>query len=117
VGDWLGAREIGLLFVPDRFSFLMWTELALGVLVPLGILFTRLKAHIAGPLWAGVFILIGVFIDKVVVTWVGLAEPSPVTYFPSWIEIMISVGMGAGAFLLYGAAARYFDLFPQNHSA
>ncbi len=117
VGDWFGAREIELLFVPDRFGLLMWLELVIGVLVPLWILFTRLKAHIAGPFWAGVFILIGIFIDKLVVTWVGLAEPSPVTYFPSVIEIMITVGIVAGAFLLYGAIARYFDLFPHNHSA
>jgi Ni/Fe-hydrogenase subunit HybB-like protein len=117
VGDWFGAREIGLLFVPDRFSFLMWLELVLGVFVPLGILFTRLKAHISGPFWAGVFILIGIFIDKLVVTWVGLAEPSPVTYFPSLIEIMISVGIAAGAFLLYGTVVRYLDVFPHNKHA
>jgi len=116
VGDWFGAREIELLFVPDRFGLLMWLELVIGVLVPLGILFTRLKTHIAGPFWAGVFILIGIFIDKLVVTWIGLAEPSPVTYFPSAIEIMITVGIAAGAFLLYGAVARYFELFPPNHS-
>jgi Ni/Fe-hydrogenase subunit HybB-like protein len=60
-----------------------------------------------------VFALIGTFIDRLVVSWIGLAEPSPVAYTPSWIEFMIVVGMIAGGFLLYGAVVRNFRLFPE----
>jgi Ni/Fe-hydrogenase subunit HybB-like protein len=52
-----------------------------------------------------------------VVTWIGLAEPTPVTYFPSLIEILITVGMIAGGFLVYGIVVRYFKMFPTREEA
>lgn len=117
IGDWMGSEEIPLLLRPDIFGLIAWMQFVIGIVVPLGILLSKLVGHTAGPFWAGVFALIGTFIDRLMISWVGLAEPSPVSYFPSWIEIMITVGMIAGAFLLYGVVVRYFSLFPEpGHS-
>ena len=117
VGDWMGGGKVPLLLHPDAFGLIAWLELIIGIFIPLGILLSKLVGHTSGPFWAGVFALIGTFIDRLVISWVGLAEPSPVTYFPSWIEIMIVVGMIAGGFLLYGAVVRYFKLFPEPKHA
>lgn len=73
--------------------------------------------HSRGPFWAGVFALIGTFINRLMITWIGLAEPSPVTYIPSLIEILITVGLIAGGFLIYGIVVRQFDLFPHHQEA
>ena len=116
-GDWMGSGKLPLLFQPDVFAFLAWLEFGLGVLVPLAILLSKLVGHSAGPFWAGVFILIGTFINRLMVSWVGLAEPSPVAYIPSWIEITITFGLIAGGFLLYGVIVRYFRLFPDSKNA
>jgi len=113
VGDWMGAGEVPLLLRPDIFGLIAWMQFLIGIVLPIGILLSKLVGHTAGPFWAGVFALIGTFIDRLVISWVGLAEPSPVSYFPSWIEIMITIGMIAGAFLIYGAVVRYFKLFPE----
>ncbi|RME33650.1 MAG: hypothetical protein D6794_11360, partial [Deltaproteobacteria bacterium] len=115
LGDWMGAGEVPLLLRPDAFGFVAWVELIIGLFIPLGILLSRLVSHSAGPFWAGVFALMGMFIDRLVVSWVGLSQSAPVVYFPSWIEWLITIGMIAGGFLLYGAIVRYFDLFPQAH--
>jgi len=117
VGDWMGSEEVPLLLRPDAFGLIAWLQFLIGIVLPLGILLSKLVGHTSGPFWAGVFALIGTFIDRLVISWVGLAEPSPVTYFPSWIEIMIMVGMIAGGFLLYGAVVRYFRLFPEPEHA
>jgi len=117
IGDWMGAGEMDLLLTPDAFGVLTWFEMIIGVVIPLMILLSSLVEHSMGPFWAGVFILIGTFINRIVVSWIGLAEPSPVTYTPSLIEILITVGMLAGGFLVYGAVVRYFHLFPENHEA
>jgi Ni/Fe-hydrogenase subunit HybB-like protein len=113
VGDWMGSGEVPLLLKPDAFGMLAWLEMIIGVLLPLAILLSKLVGHSQGPFWAGVFALIGTFINRIIITWVGLAEPGPVSYFPSWIEILTTVGFIAGGFLLYGAIVRYFDLFPK----
>jgi len=116
VGDWMGAGEIPLLLHPDIFGLIAWLQILIGIVLPLGILLSKLVGHTAGPFWAGVFALIGTFIDRLMISWVGLAEPSPVTYFPSWIEIMITIGFIAGGILLYGLVVRYFDLFPASNN-
>jgi len=116
VGDWMGSGEVPLLLRPDIFGLIAWLQFLIGIILPLGILLSKLVGHTAGPFWAGVFALIGTFIDRLMISWVGLAEPGPVTYFPSWIEIMITVGFLTGAVLLYGLVVRYFDLFPASNN-
>ncbi len=116
VGDWMGAGEVDLLLKPDAFGVLAWIEIILGVAIPLIILYSRLGSHSQGPFWAGVFVLIGTFINRLIVSWIGLAEPSHVPYTPSWIEIMITVGLMAGGVLVYSIVARSFQLFPEEHS-
>jgi Ni/Fe-hydrogenase subunit HybB-like protein len=117
IGDWMGAGEIDLLLKPDAFGWLAWIELIIGVAIPLLILLSRLVSHSQGPFWAGVFALIGTFINRLVVSWIGLAEPSHVTYTPSWIELTITLGLFAGGFLVYGAVVRYFKLFPDGNES
>jgi Ni/Fe-hydrogenase subunit HybB-like protein len=114
VGDWMGSQEIPLLLKPDIFGLIAWLQFLIGIVLPLGILLSKLVGQTSGPFWAGVFALIGTFIDRLMISWVGLAEPSPVSYFPSFTEIMITVGMLAGAVLLYGVIVRYFKLFPDS---
>jgi Ni/Fe-hydrogenase subunit HybB-like protein len=117
IGDWMGSGEVPMLLKPDVFGLIAWLQFLIGIVLPLGILLSKLVGHTSGPFWAGVFALIGTFIDRLMISWVALAEPSPVTYFPSWIEIMITVGMISGAILLYGIVARYFKLFPESEHA
>ena len=117
IGDWMGGGKIPLLLKPDAFGLLAWFQLLIGIVLPLAILFSKLGRHTSGPFWAGVFALIGTFIDRLVVSWIGLAEPGPVAYVPSFVEIFTTIGMIAGAFLLYGVVVRYFKLFPDPDKA
>ncbi|MGD8405448.1 MAG: polysulfide reductase NrfD [Anaerolineales bacterium] len=116
-GDLMGAGKLHLLFQADAFAYIAWLELGLGVLLPLAILLSKLVGHSAGPFWAGVFALMGTFINRLMISWVGLAEPNPVGYFPSWIEIMVTVGLIAAGFLVYGVVVRFFRLFPDAETA
>ena len=115
VVGWLLEGELGLLFSSGAYSLLIWAELIIGVFVPLGILFSKLGQRRDGVLWAGVFIIMGVFFNRLIVSWVGLSVPAWATYVPHWMEIMISVGFIAGAFLVYAIVARHFELFPEKH--
>ncbi|MCP4357031.1 MAG: polysulfide reductase NrfD [Chloroflexi bacterium] len=114
VGDWMGAGKVDLLFQPDAFGILVWLELIIGIFIPLIILLSKLGGHSAGPFWAGVFVLIGTFINRLIISWIGLAEPSPIVYSPHWIEIMITIGLLSGGFLAYGIVVRYFRLFKDD---
>lgn len=116
-GDWMGSGEVPMLLRPDFFGLLAWLEIIIGVIIPLWILFSRLIAHQRGPFWAGVFVLFGTFLNRLIITWIGLAEPSPVTYTPSLIEILITMGLISGGFLVYMIIVWQFDIFPNQQEA
>jgi len=117
LGDWMGAGEVPLLLQPDAFGLVAWVELLLGLFIPLAILISKLVRHSAGPFWAGVFALMGMFVNRLVISWVGLSQRGPSVYMPSWIEWAITIGVIAGGFLLYGVIARFFNLFALPHQA
>ncbi len=114
VGEWLVAGEFGLLFTSGGYSLLVWAELILGVVLPLVILFSGQGKRSVGVFWAGVWIVLGLFINRVTISWIGLAAPPWATYVPHWVEVLSSIGIGAGAVLAYGIIARLFDLFPEH---
>lgn len=116
VGDWLLAGDLGLLFSAGGYSLLSWAEVILGIILPLVILFSKAVNRPTGVLWAGVWIVVGLFIYRVTVSWIGLMAPDWATYLPHWMEVMSSVGIVAGAVLAYIIIARVFNLFPEEHA-
>jgi Ni/Fe-hydrogenase subunit HybB-like protein len=115
LGDTLLAGELEQLFTSGTFSVLVVTEIIIGVLVPLVILFTKYGKSAEGVFFSGVFILTGLLLNRLVMSGLGLAVPTRETYVPHWMELMITVGFIAGGLLVYGATTRYFDLFPKEH--
>lgn len=114
VGDWLLTGELELLFSSGGYSLLIWAELIMGVILPLAILFSKLGNRPDGVFWAGVWIVMGLFINRLTVSWIGLEAPAWATYVPHWIEVVSSVGIAAGAFLVYGIITHFFNLFPEH---
>ena len=114
VGDWLVAGELGLLFTSGFIGLPAWGEIILGVLLPIVILFSKVGNRPEGVFWSGVWILIGLFISRVTVSFIALETPVWATYVPHWIEVVTSVGVGAAIVLAYVIAARLFNLFPEH---
>lgn len=115
LGDTLLAGELGMMFDSGIFSLLLWAEIIIGVLMPLAILFTRYGESAEGVFMAGILSLVGILLDRLVASGLGIAVPTTQTYVPHWMEVMISTGFIAGGFLVYGVVTRYFDLFPEHH--
>jgi len=115
LGDTLLAGELGMMFDSGIFSLLLWAEILIGVLMPLAILFTRYGDSAEGVFMAGILSLVGLLLDRLVASGLGIAVPTTQTYVPHWMEVMISTGFIAGGFLVYGVVTRYFDLFPEHH--
>jgi Ni/Fe-hydrogenase subunit HybB-like protein len=117
VGDWLVAGELGLLLASGLISLPAWGEIILGVLLPMVILFSKLGNRPEGVFWSGVWILIGLFINRVTVSFIALETPAWATYVPHWMEVVTSVGVGAAVVLAYVIAARLFNLFPEHEQS
>ncbi len=115
LADWLIAGDLGLLFKFDYYSIIILVEIITGMIVPLALLFSKLGNRAAGVFWASVWILIGLFIERLMVTWVGMEMPAWSTYTPHWMEIVLSIGFLAGGVLVYMLVAHFFELLPEGH--
>jgi Ni/Fe-hydrogenase subunit HybB-like protein len=115
VVGWITEGDLAALFTSGGYSLIIWAELILGIGIPLGILFTKLGRRTDGVLWASVFVIIGVFISRLATSWVGLQRPPGAAYAPHWMEILITIGLFAGAGLIFSLATRSFPMFPQDH--
>jgi Ni/Fe-hydrogenase subunit HybB-like protein len=112
---WITEGDLAALFTSGAYSLVIWAELILGIAIPLGILFTKLGRRADGVLWASVFVIIGVFISRLATSWIALQHPAGASYSPHWMEILITIGLFAGAGLIFSVVTRSFPVLPQDH--
>lgn len=112
LGELEVADEFHLLFSGDKYSILFITELIIGVLIPI-ILFSmkRVRHSRVWSLIGSLFVLAGVVLNRFNASWFTIKPVAGETYFPSWMEVAILVGVVATAVLAYSLIARYFPLF------
>jgi len=88
LGDILLGGEIPALVAVDRMSFLLWLELGLGAVVPMILLFILL-------------ILFGVFMSRFNATMFAQLPPPGTVYSPHVLEWLSTIGILAGAALVW----------------
>ena len=93
-------------------------EFLFGVIVPLAVLLIpRARRSRAGLYAASMLVLIGFAANRMNTVVTGLESWPRTTYFPSWQEIAISLGIAALGFTLFGLAARFFGVIPAGAEA
>ena len=86
-------------------------EMLLYVL-PLFILFNaRLRVRRALLFAAGLMVVVGLIVNRINVTLVGMSRWTPETYFPNWQEFWVSIFIVTIGGLLFGLAARFLPVF------
>ena len=113
VEDIIGNRLIPYLFTMNLEAMLYWTEIVLGILVPILLLLQeRIRNSKQGLFFASLFIVLGFILNRLNLSITSIAGSSGVNYFPSWIEISVSLMMVGIGFALFRLAVQYFDIFP-----
>jgi Ni/Fe-hydrogenase subunit HybB-like protein len=64
---------------------------------------------------AAIPVILGVNLNRLNVAWVGLLPATGSHYFPSWIEIVVTLNLLSFGVVIFGLAARYLPLF--EHAA
>lgn len=105
-----------LLFEPTFQAASLWTEIVLGVMVPV-VLFTvgplrrRAVLLFGGALMVVVF---GVVLNRLNVSVIGLLPYTGNIYVPSWMEIVVPITLITLGVMVFGLAARYLPVFPEE---
>ncbi len=112
----LGARgSLGLAFRfsgPGGFEAQMfWLETALLGVPALLVVWRRARASPQAVFAAAAMAVGGFLVHRLNVSTTGLAASSGVRYFPSWIEISVTLMIVTAGLVLFALAARYLPVF------
>jgi Ni/Fe-hydrogenase subunit HybB-like protein len=127
-GELIYSGDSQYLFTSSWFSILFWSEILIGVLFPLvWFSFRRNRQSPKGLFIGAVVILLGMILNRFDVSWFAIKHSDPitympvfmnkVTYFPSWTEVIVSIGIFSAGILAYGLIVSYFPVFEDEHQS
>lgn len=112
IGELIYSRDLVLLSNQNLYSELYIIELMLLVAAPI-VLFSiqSVRESREVSFFAAVVLLAGIFLNRFDMAWFALKPIPGYTYFPSFSEIAILVGVVSGVILVYTLIGHYFPLF------
>lgn len=112
VEDVISMNLYPYVFALNFESMMYWAEIILGVVVPvilLAIPAVRLRKN--GLFVSSLFVVFGFMLNRLNISLTALQHYSP-GYFPSWMEISVTLMIVALGFAAFWLAAKYLPVFP-----
>jgi formate dehydrogenase iron-sulfur subunit len=96
-------------------AHLFLVEIFLGVVVPAGLLTsTRLRRNASILFAAAILVVVGIVFNRINVVWLAMVMPGETTYFPSLLEILITVSIIATMVFFFTLAVKTLPVFPSE---
>jgi Ni/Fe-hydrogenase subunit HybB-like protein len=116
--DLVDRGAVSLLVVPRLETYLYWLEVCVGVIGPIFLLsIRRIREHPTG-LFAGAFmIILGFILNRMNISITGMEAWAGAPYFPSWMEIAITLSIVTAGFIAFAMAVRYLPIFTHTEKA
>jgi len=93
-------------------TLLFWLEILPGLIVPIILLSIRkIRLSTRGLYIAAVCTIVGFLLNRLNVSTTGFVASSGVNYFPSWMEIAITIALVSTGFFVFAMAVRYLPIF------
>ena len=107
-------------------SILFWAEILLSGVIPLILFsFKRVRQSASGLLSGAIILLLGMILNRFDISWFAVTQSNPISYaptfmgnvhyFPSIMEVFLSIGIFSAGILAFGLAAQYLPLFEEEH--
>jgi Ni/Fe-hydrogenase subunit HybB-like protein len=106
-----------LVFEPNVQALAFWLEMGLGVIVPAILFAIKPLRYKPAVLFSGALmaVLFGIILNRLNVSIVGMWSYAGYVYFPSWMELAVTVTLITFAVIAFGMAAKYLPIFPEEH--
>jgi Ni/Fe-hydrogenase subunit HybB-like protein len=99
-------------FLPRMETVLFWLEILKGVIAPIVLLSIRkIRVSARGLYYASICTIFGFLLNSLIVSTTGFVASSGVNYFPSWMEIAITLALVSTGFFIFAVAVRYLPIF------
>jgi Ni/Fe-hydrogenase subunit HybB-like protein len=104
-----------LVFVPGYEQRFFLLEMFLSVIAPLGLLLVpKIRERAQGLCLAAVLTLLGFVANRLNVAITGVENAVGGRYTPKWTEVIITAMFVALGFAIFGLAAKYLPIFPEE---
>ncbi len=104
------------IFIPGYERNLFLLEIALALVIPIVLLsFRKIRETPGGLYLASVSTLLGFVTNRLNVAVTGMEASAGVRYIPRWTEIAVTAAMVGAGFAIFGIAAKYLPIFPDEH--
>ncbi len=114
LGDLLLGGKLDLLFTSGTLSVLYLAEMLLVIIPIVWFSIKALRSTRKTALVGALFVAAGILLNRFDVTWFAMKSLNGVTYFPSWIEAALLVGVASGVLLVYTLLAHFFPVFSET---
>ena len=114
IGDLILGNKLGLLFTSGILSVLYIAELLLTLAAIIWFSIKKLRATRKNALNGALIIAAGIVLNRFDVTWFAMKSLDGVTYFPSFIEIALLVGVTSGLVVVFSLVAHFFPVFSET---
>ena len=112
VGDIVARGAVEAALTLSTQSVLFWIEIMVGIVLPIALLTAPgVRTSAAGLFWSALCVIVGLVLNRLNVGLIGIRVESWQSYFPSWMEFAISIGVVAAGLLLFSVAARHLPVY------
>jgi Ni/Fe-hydrogenase subunit HybB-like protein len=109
------SGALHLAFEPTYEAHMFQVEFGLGVVLPVALLvWRRIRTSPVGLVCGAALAVLGFIMHRLNVCVTGFERSSGTHYTPSWMEVVVSVGLVAIGFAAFAFAARYLPVFPEH---
>jgi Ni/Fe-hydrogenase subunit HybB-like protein len=114
--DLYNRHLLGLLVTPRHETYFYWLEMAVGVIIPMVLLGSkRVRSNPKGLFAGAALIVAGFVLNRMNVTITGFERYAGQNYFPSWMEVSVTVAIVTGGFVAFSLAAKHLNIFDHGH--
>ncbi len=101
-----------LIFEQNLQSRMFLLEMGAGVLLPAVLLaFKRFRHMPRGLLAASLLVMAGIVLNRVNVAWIGMSVTDHLHYYPTWMEIALSLGFFTAGTIIFFLAVHFLPIF------
>ena len=110
--DLIERGALPLLVLARTETYLWWLEVTVGIAAPI-VLFSRrrVRENRQGLFAGATLIILGFILNRMNISITGMEASAGVTYFPSWMEIAITLSIVTAGFVVFTLAAKHLPIF------
>jgi Ni/Fe-hydrogenase subunit HybB-like protein len=97
---------------------LFLAEMLLGVALPAVLLsLRRVRKLPRGLLAASLLVMAGIVLNRMNVSWFGMSVQDQLNYYPTWMEIALSLGFVTAGTVAFFLSVRFLPIFPDMETS